>query len=114
MKERVEADTANLTGSSFKIDRSKRFKKKTSVGDALASLSSLNAMSDNYQDVYSIYLRRLKRLIAGAAKNSSDWKGLKATAAALNIDLGGRFAEADFIKLLARLRALDLIEQPDP
>ena len=112
LKERVDADTANLTGWSFQIGKAYKLTKKLTPSEALQGMHSLEIMSENYKDVYHIYLRRLNRLIAGCGKKSADWKALKATAVALNIETGGRMSDEDFAKVLSRLRALEMTESP--
>ena len=77
VKRRVDTDTANLTISNFELDtKLHRFAgRKITAAKALLTLSPLEAMSDLYQTVFKIYMRKLERLIpklgARSKENSS-------------------------------------------
>lgn len=114
--ERVQVDSANLTCESLEVSGKRKFDKKLTPAKALQSLPPLQAMSDIYQDVYQVYARRLGRAIesiSGAKRNSKAWQSLKRTSTALNIELPtGKFDETALAQLLARMRALDMVERP--
>jgi len=65
VKRRVDTDTANLTMANFELDcESHRVAgRKTTASKALAALSPLEAMSELYQIVCQIYLRKLHGII---------------------------------------------------
>ena len=112
--ERVKVDTASLTADSFEVDAERKFpgRSKIAPAQALRQLGGLSACSSDYVDVFKTYQRKLNQLASGLRSNSSTWKKLKATASALNISTDGAFRNDDLIDILARLRALDMVERP--
>ena len=88
--ERVEVETAIFSFGSFEVDGTRKLVKKEPPSKALLRLPSLGAMSETYHDVVKIYQRRLGRAmeaIKTTGRNTKEWKALKATALALNIDV---------------------------
>ena len=109
--EKVEADTANFVLSDFSIAAKMKLKKKTTPAKALLEMTSLSAMSEVYRDTFNIYNRCLSRALDGLAKNSKEYRQLKAAAEALNLDIAAKQNESELVKVLARLRALELIQK---
>ena len=65
VKRRVDTDAANLTMANFELDCKihRVAGRKTTASKALAALSPLEAMSELYQIVCQIYLRKLHGII---------------------------------------------------
>ncbi len=112
MHQRIRVDTANLTAKAFEVDKKRKFATKVNPAAALADLPALGAMSPEYLDVFNFYVRKLNGLVANTRRNSREWTALKATAAALNIKVDAKMGDAQIVELLARLRALDMVERP--
>jgi hypothetical protein len=109
--EKVEADTGNFSLKDFSIDKKMKLKKKSIPSKALQEMASLNAMSDLYKNVFKVYLRCLTHAIDGLAKKSTEYRQLKSVAEALNIDVS-KPGDKELAEILARLRALELVEKP--
>ena len=111
IRERFEADTANLTGGSFTIDKKRKFSRKITVANALNQVQEDNG-EEALNNLAAGYVRRLNRLLGSLPRAHKHWKELKKTATALNIEVAGKWKNEQFIELLARLRALDLFNAP--
>ena len=109
VKRRVDTDTANLTLANFELDtRGHRISgRKTSAAKALLALSPLEAMSDLYQTVCRIYLRKLERIMPKLGAKSKENTCLHKLLEALNVSPAEKVAV-----LLARLRTLDIVRKP--
>lgn len=109
VKRRVDTDTANFTIHSFELDcENHRFTgRKLSASKALMRLSSLEAMSDLYQTVFQIYLRKLEKIIPKLGARSKENTALNKILDALNVSPDEKVAV-----LLARLRTCDIVRRP--
>ena len=112
IRARFDTDTANLSGSTFIISKDRKYKKKSSVAAALKDLQDSADTDEALTNLTAGYVRKLNKLVGDMPRTNKHWKDLKKTAAALNIDVAGRWKNEDFIELLSRLRALDLFESP--
>ncbi|CAJ1457825.1 unnamed protein product [Effrenium voratum] len=108
VRKQVDLDTANLTLQSFELEtKNHRLSRKMSAAKALSGLAPFEAMSDLYQTVYRIYLRKLERLCANLPARSKETTALKKLCDCLNVESDGSIAS-----LLARLRATDIMRKP--
>ena len=111
--ERIRVDTANLSASTFKVDKVRKLPRKTTPAQALRDIPKQEDKSDTYKFVFEFYRRKLQQLVDGLRKNSKGWTDLKGVASSLNIDVSkASFDENKVVELLARLRALDMVERP--
>ena len=100
IRERFEADTANLTGGSFTIDKKRKFSRKITVANALNQVQEDNG-EEALMNLAAGYVRRLNRLLGSLPRAHKHWK-----------EVAGKWKNEQFIELLARLRALDLFNAP--
>ena len=111
VSERVKVDVANMTFQSFEVDKKRKLAKKMIPAKALETMPRENLMGDTYKNVYAIYLRKLNQaLTENGGKRNAAFNAFKNTANALNIDVSGNVDAAALVKLMARLRALDMTE----
>ena len=68
------------------------------------------AMSEAYRCIFQTYQRKLGKVVEQLRPNSAEGKALCALCAALDID--GDFKQLGFVDLLARLRALEMVQAP--
>ena len=108
--ERVQVDIANFNLASWEVSKDRRYQKKVKPVDALGGMCSLTLMNDVYQSTVQIYVRKLEKAIKGLHANSKEAKALTALCISLNID--GGVKDGNIIPLLARLRALDMVQAP--
>ena len=81
--------------------------RKTTASKALAALSPIEVMSELYQIVYQIYLRKLQGIVPQLGVKSKDNSSLNKLCDALNVS-----PDESVATLLARLRALDIVRRP--
>ena len=81
--------------------------RKTPAAKALLALSPLEAMSDLYQTVFRIYLRKLERIMPKLGAKTKENTCLNKLLDALNVS-----PDEKVPILLARLRALDIVRRP--
>ncbi|OLP98577.1 hypothetical protein AK812_SmicGene18958 [Symbiodinium microadriaticum] len=108
VKRKVDVDTSNINFSNFDLEtRVHKFSRKCPASKALSTLTPLQAMSDLYNDIYRIYLRKLERQISSLTSRSKEATALKKLCEALNIE-----RDDSLPQLLARLRAIDIMKKP--
>ena len=109
VKRRVDTDTASLTMANFELDAKvhRIAGRKTPAAKALLALSPLEAMSDLYQTVFRIYLRKLERIMPKLGAKTKENTCLNKLLDALNVS-----PDEKVPILLARLRALDIVRRP--
>lgn len=108
VKRKVDVDTSNINFSNFELEtRVHKFSRKCPASKALSTLTPLQAMSDLYNDIYRIYLRKLERQISSLTSRSKEATALKKLCEALNIE-----RDDSLPQLLARLRAIDIMKKP--
>ena len=110
LQKAVESDTANMSWKTIEINKGRCLPKKTSPEQALKALPGTRALSEEYQVVYQIYLRKFSKLLEKVTPRSAEGKALTALCNKLNIDISKGNSMLD--ELLARLRALDMVERP--
>jgi hypothetical protein len=109
--QKVEVDVANFKLEDFTIEASRKFSRKQAPEKALKSMPSMTLMRSVYKNVYAIYHRKLSTAIShlGERANGAS-RSLEALCKSLNIEWT---KDDEFLpKILARLRATDMIEGP--
>ena len=110
VKRKVDVDASNINFSNFDLEtRVHKFSRKCPASKALSTLTPLQAMSDLYNDIYRIYVRKLERQISSLTSKSKEATVLKKSCDALNIE-----RDDSLPQLLARLRAIDITEERGP
>ena len=69
-------------------------------------------MCPEYEPVFKLYKKKFEALLDGLKLSTRAAKPLKELCEALNIDVGGRGDTSSLALLLARLRALDMVQRP--
>ena len=107
---RIQADVEGLSLDSLEVKTTNRFPCKLKPSAALKNLPPLDVMNPIYQHTFQFYLRKFKSLLADVSLGSPPAKSLKKLCDALNLDVRGK--DAQLPEVLARLRAIDMVQCP--
>ena len=111
LADRVEADTAHFSLSTFEVGSKMKYRKKMTPAKALDGMVGLKSMSEEYLHIYHIYRNKLTSALSEASKRGKDYRQLRSVSEALNLDLS-KASDGEIVSVLARLRALELVESP--
>jgi hypothetical protein len=96
----------------IEVTPSRRFRNKIRPSEALAEMPDTAMMCSEYDPVFKAYIKKYEKLLGGVKLQHKTAKHLKDLCTALNIDVGGKLEARTLAKLLARLRALVMVQRP--